>query len=47
MVGSGSPGNSSSTKPAAETHGITEPISDAGRTESDLQRNVELEKVSV
>ncbi|PON71368.1 Poly(A) polymerase [Trema orientale] len=41
MAGSESPNGSS---PAAKMYGITNPISVAGPTDADLQRNVELEK---
>jgi poly(A) polymerase len=45
MVDSESP-NGSSPQTAAK-YGITKPISLAGPTEADLQRNMELEKVKI
>lgn len=45
MVVSGSPNGSQPTSQPAKKYGITKPISVAGPTEADLQRNIELEKV--
>ncbi|XP_024930545.3 nuclear poly(A) polymerase 4 isoform X2 [Ziziphus jujuba] len=44
MVVSGSPNGSQPTSQPAKKYGITKPISVAGPTEADLQRNIELEK---
>jgi poly(A) polymerase len=43
MVGPESP-NGSTPQPAAKKYGITKPISIAGPTEADLQRNMDMEK---
>jgi hypothetical protein len=45
MVGPESP-NGSTPQPAAKKYGITKPISIAGPTEADLQRNMDMEKVN-
>jgi poly(A) polymerase len=45
MVDSESPNGSS--PPTAKKYGITKPISLAGPTDADLQRNMELEKVKI
>ncbi len=45
MVGPESP-NGSTPQPAAKKYGITKPISIAGPTEADFQRNMDMEKVN-